>query len=50
MANIKLNVKGVQVELEQEKALEKFINDFKKLIDEYRNFSGDEKKNGRFIF
>jgi hypothetical protein len=44
MANIKLNVKGVQVELEQEKALEKFINDFKKLIDEYRNFSGDEKR------
>jgi hypothetical protein len=44
MANIKLNVKGVQAELEQEKALEKFINDFKKLIDEYRRFSGDEKE------
>jgi hypothetical protein len=43
MANIKLNIKGVQVELEQEKALEKFINDFKKLIDEYGRFSGDEK-------
>ena len=43
MTNIKLNIKGVQVELEQEKALEKFINDFKKLIDEYGRFSGDEK-------
>jgi len=43
MASIKLNIRGVQVELEQEKALEKFINDFKELIEEYKNFSGDEK-------
>jgi hypothetical protein len=43
MSTINLNVRGVPIELTYEKAYEKFIKDFKGLIEEYGKFSGPEK-------
>ena len=43
MSTINLNVRGVPIELTYQQAYEKFIKDFKGLIEEYGKFSGPEK-------
>lgn len=42
MSTINLNVKGVAIELAYEQAYDKFIKDFKTLINDYSGFSGAE--------
>lgn len=42
MSTMNLNVRGVPIELTYEQAYDKFIKDFKTLIDDYRGFSGAE--------
>jgi hypothetical protein len=43
MSTINLNVRGVPIELTYQQAYEKFIKDFKGLIEEYGKFSGREQ-------